>query len=172
MIEIRQILCPIDFSEASRRALDYAAAVARRFGSTITVFNVCPLVPATAYAPGTPILPVTVPTPDDLQALLSSMQRFVGPETAALAPIRFEIGEGNAASEIIDRAHAIPSDLIVMGTHGRSGVDRLLLGSVTERVLRKAPCPVLTVSPPAGEAAPSPDRLFSRILCAIDFADA
>jgi len=169
MIEIRQILCPIDFSEPSRRALDYAVALAGRFGSTITAFHVCPLAPATAYAPG-PLLPVTVPTPDELQALLTSMQRFVGEDTGARASIRYEIGEGGAATEILERAQAIPSDLIVMGTHGRSGVDRLLLGSVTERVVRKAKCPVLTVAPPVGEVTPVPDRLFSRILCGIDFS--
>ena len=171
MIEIRQILCPIDFSEFSRHALDHAVAIARRYDSVITVFNACALVPATAYAPGTPMLPVSVPTPDDLDALLSSMKRFVEAEVGLNAPIRFEIGEGDAASEILDRAAAIPSDLIVMGTHGRSGFERLILGSVTEKVIHKASCPVLTVPRPIADAVSVPSRLFSRILCAIDFSD-
>jgi nucleotide-binding universal stress UspA family protein len=172
MIEIRQILCPIDFSEYSRHALDHAAAIARRFDSTITLLNVCALVPAAAYAPGTPMLPVTVPTPGDLEALLASMKRFVETEVGMSVPMRFEIGEGDAATEILDRANTIPSDLIVMGTHGRSGFDRLILGSVTEKVIRKATRPVLTVPRPMDDAVPVPDRLFTRILCAIDFSDA
>jgi nucleotide-binding universal stress UspA family protein len=172
MIDIQQILCPIDFSEFSRHALDHAVAVARRYESTITVLNVCSVVPATAYAPGTPMLPVAAPTPGDLDALLASMKRFVETEIGPAVAMRFEIGEGDAAAEILDRAGAIPVDLIVMGTHGRSGFDRLILGSVTEKVIRKATSPVLTVPRRIDDAIPIPDRLFRRILCAIDFSDA
>jgi nucleotide-binding universal stress UspA family protein len=171
MIEIRRILCPIDFSEFSRHALDHAVAVARRFDATITVLNVCPLVPVAAYTPGTPMLPVSVPTPGDLEALLASMKRFVDTEVGTSRAMQFEIGEGDAASEILARAGAIPSDLIVMGTHGRSGFDRLVLGSVTEKVIHKAACPVLTVPPPMADVVPLPAVLFTRILCAIDFSD-
>ena len=172
MIEIRQILCPIDLSEFSRHALDHAVAIARRYDATITVFNVCTVVAATAYAPGTPMLPVTVPTPGDLEALLASIKRFVETEVGLTVPMRFEIGEGDATSAILDRAGTIPSDLIVMGTHGRSGFDRLILGSVTEKVIRKATCPVLTVPRRMDDVIPIPDRLFTRILCATDFSDA
>jgi nucleotide-binding universal stress UspA family protein len=171
MIEIRRILCPIDFSEFSRHALDHAVAIARRYDATVTVLNVCALVPATAYAPGTPMLPVAVPTAGDLDALLASMKRFVETEIGLTVPMRFEIGEGDAASEILDRATAIPSDLIVMGTHGRSGFERLVLGSVTEKVIHKAASPVLTVPRPMADAVPIPSRLFRRILCATDFSD-
>ncbi|HLG57496.1 MAG TPA: universal stress protein [Vicinamibacterales bacterium] len=171
MIEIRRILCPIDFSDFSRHALDHAVAIAKWYGSTITLFNVAPLVPAIAYAPGTPMLPVTVPTPDDLDALLASMKRFAAVETAGSVPMQFEIGEGDAAAEILDRSNAIPSDLVVMGTHGRSGFERLILGSVTEKVLRQATCPVLTVPRNSADAVPAPPVLFTRILCAIDFSE-
>lgn len=68
---------------------------------------------------------------------------------------------------IVDRAKA--SDLVVMGTHGRSGFNRLLLGSVTEKVLRVVPCPVLTV-PPAASRTPGPPATFKRILCPIDYS--
>jgi nucleotide-binding universal stress UspA family protein len=171
MIEIRRILCPIDFSDFSRHALDHAVAIARRYDSTITVFNVCALVPATAYAPGTPMLPVSVPTPSDLEALLALMKRFVEAEIGETVPLRFEISEGDAASEILDRASALPSDLIVIGTHGRSGFERFVLGSVTEKVIHKAACPVLTVPRPMADVVPVPQELFTRILCAIDFSD-
>jgi nucleotide-binding universal stress UspA family protein len=171
MIEIRQILCPVDFSDFSRHALDHAVVIARRHDSTITVLNVCAIVPATAYAPGTPIMPVTVPTPGDLDALLAAMKRFVETEVGLTVPMRFEIAEGDAASEILERADALPSDLIVMGTHGRSGFERLVLGSVTEKVIHRAACPVLTVPRPVADVVPVPGRLFTRILCGIDFSD-
>lgn len=171
MIEIRRILCPIDFSEFSRHALDHAIAVARRYHSTITVLNVCPPVPATPVVPGIPMIPVTAAPPADLDALLVSLKRFADAETGTPVPMQFEIGQGDAAREILDRARALPSDLIVMGTHGRSGFDRLVLGSVTEKVIRRAPCPVLTVPPLVEKTAESPAALFSRILCAVDFSD-
>jgi nucleotide-binding universal stress UspA family protein len=67
---------------------------------------------------------------------------------------------------ILDEAKSLPADLIVLGTHGRGGVDRLVLGSVTEKVLRKATCPVLTVPPSVSEPAATAPLLFARILCA------
>ena len=117
------------------------------------------------------MLPVTVPTPDDLAALLAAMKRFAESEAGASVPMKFEIGEGDAVAEILERSAALPSDLIVMGTHGRHGFDRLVLGSVTEKVIRKARCPVLTVPPGTLDAVPVPP-LFKRIVCAIDFSDA
>jgi nucleotide-binding universal stress UspA family protein len=85
--------------------------------------------------------------------------------------MEFEIGKGNVAAEILDEAKAQTSDLIVMGTHGRSGFERLVLGSVTEKILRKATSPVLSVPRDVAEAAPIPSVLFRDILCAIDFSD-
>lgn len=172
MIAIRRILCPIDFSDFSRHALDHAVAIARRYESTLTLLHVYPLMPSLAYAPGTPVLPVFVPTPDDFEALRASMKRFADTEAGSSVPMQFDVGEGDAASGILDRARALPSDLIVMGTHGRSGFERLLLGSVTEKVIHKAPCPVLTVPPPMADAVPASPVLFRRILCGIDFSDA
>jgi nucleotide-binding universal stress UspA family protein len=170
MIAIQRILCPIDFSDFSRHALDHAVAIARRYRSTLTLLHVCPL--SIAYAPGTPVLPVPTPTPGDLDGLLASMKRFADTEAGTSVPMQFEIGEGDAASEILDRAQAIPSDLIVLGTHGRSGFERLVLGSVTEKVIHKARCPVLTVPRPMPDAVPASPVLFKRILCGIDFSDA
>jgi nucleotide-binding universal stress UspA family protein len=100
------------------------------------------------------------------------MKQFALTEVGTSVPTQCEIGEGDAASEILDRAAAIPSDLIVMGTHGRSGFERLVLGSVTEKVIHKATCPVLTVPRRVEDAVPAGPVLFSRILCAIDFSDA
>jgi nucleotide-binding universal stress UspA family protein len=172
MKEIRRVLCPIDFSDFSRHALDHAVAVTRRYRSTLTLLHVCPLLPVSAFAPGLPIVPVSVPTPGDLEALLVSMKHFADTEVGASVPMQYEIGEGDAATEILERATATPSDLIVMGTHGRSGFERLLLGSVTEKVIHKATCPVLTVPRRMADAVPASPVLFTRILCAIDFSDA
>jgi nucleotide-binding universal stress UspA family protein len=172
MIELRRILCPIDFSESSRHALDHAMAVARRYGSTVTMLNVCPPLSAMPLLPGAPPVPVTIAAPADRDALLASMKRFADAENGTAVPMQFEIADGDAAREILDRARAIPSDLIVMGTHGRSGFDRLVLGSVTEKVVRRAPCPVLTVPPLVENTAASSAQLFRRILCAVDFSEA
>lgn len=171
MIEIRRILCPIDFSDYSRRALDHAVAIATWFESTITVLNIYPVVPAASYALGAPSLTAPLPTPQDKDALLASMRRFAAGIESDV-PIQFEIVEGNTASEIVERARATLSDLIVMGTHGRSGFEHLLLGSVTEKVIRKARCPVLTVPRGMTDAVPAPPVLFKRILCATDFSEA
>jgi nucleotide-binding universal stress UspA family protein len=172
MIAIRRILCPIDFSDFSRHALDHAVAIARRYESTLTLLHIYPLMPSMALAPGTPVVPVVVPTPGDLEALRVSMQRFAESEAGGSVPMQFDIGEGEAAAEILARARAMPSDLIVMGTHGRSGFERLVLGSVTEKVIHKASCPVLTVPRPMADAVPASPVLFKRVLCGIDFSDA
>jgi nucleotide-binding universal stress UspA family protein len=86
-------------------------------------------------------------------------------------PLEIALGEGYPAYAIAAKAAEAKSDLIVIGTHGRSGVERLMLGSVTEKVLRKAGCPVLTVPPKAGDPAPAAPATFKRIVCAIDFSD-
>lgn len=171
MIEIRRILCPIDFSDCSRRAVDHALATAKWYESTITLLHVCAVVPTAAYAPADPILPSMVLTQEDREELLASMRRVAAAEAAAGVPIEFEVGEGNAATEILARAKATSSDLIVMGTHGRAGFERLVLGSVTEKVLRKAACPVLTVPPHLIGVVPTPSVLYRCVVCAVDFSD-
>jgi nucleotide-binding universal stress UspA family protein len=92
---------------------------------------------------------------------------FVAPVREAGVAVSTAVKEGNPADEILAMARGLPADLLVMGTHGRGGFDRVVLGSTAERMLRKAPCPVLTVPPAAG--AREPGR-FRRILCATDFS--
>jgi nucleotide-binding universal stress UspA family protein len=171
MIQIRQILCPIDFSDFSRRAFDHAVAIANWYESTITLLHVSAPVPVVVYAPGVAMLPSAVLTREDHDALLGSMKRFAEVEAGPGVSVEFEIREGDAAAEILETASSQPTDLIVMGTHGRSGFERLVLGSVTEKVLRKAACPVLSVPRDIPDAVPAPAVLFTRILCAIDFSD-
>jgi nucleotide-binding universal stress UspA family protein len=170
VIDIRRILCPIDYSEFSRRALDHAIAIARWYGSTITVFHVSHVLPITAYTPVGPIVPPSLLTPEDRGAMLAAMQKFAAEEAAPGVPMEFEIGEGKPATEIVEKAKEMSCDLLVLGTHGYSGFDRLVLGSVAEKALRKAECPVLTVPCHAPDAVPIPAALFKHILCAIDFS--
>ncbi|MBI3048107.1 MAG: universal stress protein [Acidobacteria bacterium] len=170
MIEFQQILCPIDFSDYSRHALAHAATLARWYDSTITVLYVHPIVPMAASAPGAPAFPPLMATARDRDQVLESMRCFARGASESDVPMTFEVVEGTAAPVILGRAQELPADLIVLGTHGRSGFERLVLGSVTEKVLRKASCPVLSVPPRVDGAAHWPP-LFTRILCAIDFSD-
>lgn len=170
MIEIRRILCPIDFSDYSRRALDHAIAIARWYGSTVTALHVFPLAPVMAYPPGAPGYEPFVLTSVDRSRLLEDMKSFIAAESAPGVSLDAVIRQGSPATEILDHAGALPADLLVIGTHGRSGFERLLLGSVTERVLRKATCPVLTVPRGQADAVPAAPVLFRQILCPVDFS--
>jgi nucleotide-binding universal stress UspA family protein len=169
MIEIQRILCPVDFSDYSRHALDHAVAIARWYDSTITLLHVQPIEPIYTFSPGGPLMPPTMLTQEQEAALRVSLREFVEEEAGSI-PVRFEVAEGNPAFTILERACSMSTDLLVMGTHGRSGFERFILGSVTEKVVRRAACPVLTVPPHIPDAAPVPQALFRRILCPIDFS--
>lgn len=143
MPTIRHILCPIDFSEFSRHALDQALAIAHHHRARVTVAHIVP--PITPLLPmgEAPMYPPVIYDKDDLAELRLALERFAAQEGDIDVDTR--VIEGNAVAEIVALADALRVDLLVMGTHGRSGFQRLLLGSVTERVLLKARCPVLTV---------------------------
>jgi nucleotide-binding universal stress UspA family protein len=157
----RHILCPIDFSDTSRHALNHAVAMARWSAASLTVLHVCkPHVIAVSQLPD--------------ERAMSEVRKQIHDELNACVPAdagltaRIEIEIGDAAHCILQRANDGDTDLVVIGTHGLSGFDRLVLGSVAEKVLRKAACPVLTIPPRAAEASASP---FRRILAAVDFSD-
>jgi nucleotide-binding universal stress UspA family protein len=171
MIEIRRILCPVDFSDYSRRALDHAVAIARWYGSTVTVLHVFSPVPVTAFGPSPGVFEPIVLAPVDLDELLAHTRAFAQTERDAGVRIEAVVRQGNAAAEIVDQAARTAADLLVIGTHGRSGFERLLLGSVTEKVLRKAGCPVMTVPKGLPEAGTVPSVLYKRILCPVDFSE-
>ena len=167
MIEFKQIICPVDFSESSVRALAHAAALARWYDAQLTVLHVVPTFEAMQVR-GDLGEPIRVVTPMPREQVLEEMSRSLN--LAALSPRATPIAEsGDPQATIIDQALSKKADLIVMGTHGRRGFKRLLLGSVTEAVLREAPCPVLTV-PPHAPAGVSEAVTFKRILCPIDFS--
>ena len=171
MIEIRRILCPVDFSDYSRRALDHAIAIARWYESTVTGLHVFSPAPVAAWGPGPVVFEPIVLTAVDRERLLADTKKFIEAETAPGVAIEAVVREGNTAAEIVNQATNMSADLLVIGTHGRSGFERLLLGSVTEKVLRQARCPVLTVPRRLPDAVPSGPVLFKRILCAVDFSE-
>jgi len=170
MIEIQRILCPIDFSDYSRHALDHAVALARWYESTITVLHVFSTVPVAAYAGMQGFEPIAL-TRADRDQLLEELKRFVETESAPGVSMDATICEGDTTIEILNQATAMKAELLVMGTHGRSGFERFLLGSVTEKVLRKASCPVLTVPRLHPDAVSATPVLFKQILCPVDFSD-
>ena len=168
MIEIRRILCPIDFSDHSRRALDHAIAIARWYESTVMALHVFSPTPVAAV----PLVsePILL-APVDRDQLLARTKAFAETESAPGVALEAVVREGNTAGEILEQAASMQADLLVIGTHGRSGFDRLLLGSVAEKVLRKASCPVLTVPRRLPDAVPAGPVLFKRILCPVDFSE-
>lgn len=172
MIEIRRILCPIDFSDHSRRALDHAMAIARWYESTVTVLHVFSPAPVAAFGPGPVVFEPIVLTPVDRDQLLADTKAFAETEGAPGITIEAAVREGNTVGEILEQVTSMKADLLVIGTHGRSGVERLVLGSVAEKVLRKASCPVLTVPTQSPDAVPAGPILYKRILCPVDFSDA
>lgn len=172
MIEMKRILCPIDFSDFSRHALDHALVLARWYDSEITVFHAYAIpVPPVLFS-GVPVPPPLEPPPQRIhEQVMGELIRFTDAAKVSGVPLCLEARACGAAHGILDAAKSLPADLIVMGTHGRAGLDRFVLGSVTEKVLRKALCPVLTVPPPVLEAPAQVPVLFERILCPIDFSD-
>jgi nucleotide-binding universal stress UspA family protein len=172
MIEIRQVLCPVDFSDFSRRAVDHAIAVARWYGARLTVLYVHHAeVPGIAQFAGLGTGPPEfyALSPADRGQLREGLRSMMRAEAVKNLPVEFSIAVGDAAVEILAAAES--ADMLVLGTHGRSGFEHLVLGSVTEKVLRKAICPVLTiprVSPDATDAVPA---LFHHILAAVDFSE-
>jgi nucleotide-binding universal stress UspA family protein len=146
MPPIRTILHPTDFSAASESAFQLACSVARDHRALVVVVHVIP--PPVAGYELAWAAPNSERDPERLLARLHGLD----PGTP-LVSLAYLLADGDAAAEVLRLAGELPADLIVMGTHGRTGLKRLLLGSVAEQVLRKAPCPVLTVKPPLPEPA-------------------
>lgn len=167
MIDIREILCPVDFSDTSRHALEHAVAMAKWYESRLTAIHV--LAPP---FPQPPILfaefPTATPTVADRRACEEELQIWLEPARRAGVTTDVIVAEGNAAPRILEHASARKAGSIVMGTHGLSGFERFMLGSVAEKVLRWADCPVMTVPPSDRTAAKVP---YTQLLCPVDFSD-
>jgi nucleotide-binding universal stress UspA family protein len=174
MIELSRILCPVDFSEFSQRALDRAFAVARCYKSTVTALHVVPLMPVAtpgAYYLGSEMAQPLVLPHTDRAIVMAQVEQFVRAERPPDVPVNIFVEESpDVYREILLQAERLKAGLIVMGTHGRSGFERLFLGSTAEKVLRKAACPVMTVPRSAPDIMPVGPVPFARILCAVDFS--
>jgi nucleotide-binding universal stress UspA family protein len=168
-VNVRRVLCAVDFSESSSKALHAAGAFAERYQARLSVVHVhrktTPLVAAGPFVAGElidPSLDVTVGG-----QLAAALRNLVSLEASGVRADAVVDEGSDVASTIVARAAKERADLIVLGTHGRSGMQHFLLGSVAEAVLRRACCPVLTV--PAG-ASTDASRLLRRIMCALDFS--
>lgn len=168
MIRFERILCPTDFSKFSFRAADYGVALARHYDGEVHFLHVIPA--ALMHPDQYPYVAQPVmPDPEVRQRATDRLDAFVALSRTEGVRTRFSVQEGAAVDTILDTAEKDEAQLICLGTHGREGFERLVLGSVTEKVLRKAKCPVLTVSEP-GEEKTSKPAVFKNILCAVDFA--
>jgi nucleotide-binding universal stress UspA family protein len=147
-IEITRILVPTDFSPGAEPALRWAATLAEQFGAELIFLHVLDL--SLAALAGLPSEVVAVPAVDELARLVRAEATDGMAALAARYPgARTIILEGAPRALIVQVAREEGASLIVMGTHGRTGLGRLLMGSVAEQVVRRAPCPVLTVKTPA-----------------------
>lgn len=147
-MQIRSILLPTDFSDCGNYALRYATSLARTFDATIICIHVIePMVPTVGYSGMTEPLPIA----DITDQLEDSAEREL-PKLAAYKEceglqVEEVIAHGEAASEIVRAAKDRNVDLIVVSSHGRTGLGRILFGSTAEAVVRHASCPVLVVKP-------------------------
>jgi len=151
MLPIQKILCPTDFSRHSQDAIEVARELAAYFDAELILVNVAPDVPTLAYAP--------VPTNFDVgeygrelvRSSESTLEEIVESTKGDDLKIRPVVLQGNPSDQITREAQKDMVELIVISTHGRTGIDRLVFGSVTERVVRFAPCPVLVIPMRPGE---------------------
>jgi nucleotide-binding universal stress UspA family protein len=169
-VRIERILCPVDFSEVSVNAYRHAQSIASRYRAKLVALNAVEMWqhPSGDYA-------ISADTYAGFrQALLSKAENdlhlFV--ETCGGLQPECIVRESVAADAILEQAKARAISLIVLGTHGRRGFDHLMLGSVAERVLRHASCPVLAVRQTADSSNPGAAEpiLIRRILCCVDFS--
>ena len=175
MWEMKRILCPIDFSEFSVKAFDYAQSLARHYDARLLLQHVVqPLFYNPNYSVASPVMF------DQIQQGLRAdsekrLDDFVKAHIISGVQAERVVQEGFPTECILSLAEAQSVDLIVMGTHGLRGFDRLVLGSVAERILRKAGCPVLAVRKPAHDFV-SPEQKgdavgLQKILFCTDFSD-
>jgi nucleotide-binding universal stress UspA family protein len=149
MMEIRSILLPTDFSECANYALSYATSLARSAGASLLCVHVIePVVPTVGYTGMAEPLPIA-DISDQLEGSAErELPKIAEADECAGLNVEEVIAHGDAASEIVRVARERGVDLIVIASHGRTGLGRMLFGSTAESVVRHAPCPVLVVKPP------------------------
>ena len=139
MYRIRKILYATDFSETAATALAYAESLAQEYQAELIIAHVIPP-PAIAYSPGS----FEVFEPEGNKADIEAELHTVRPSNTNI-PFRHLLLQGDIIHEMLKAITELNCDLVVVGTHGRKGFSRLLIGSVAEQIVRQSPCPVLTV---------------------------
>ena len=147
MLRFSNILCPVDLDQTSLAAVSVAAALARGHNATVHLLHVLPLAVEEAFSFG------------EIESAARTKLERIGHQRLKVGT-RYEllVVTGDPAFEVLQTAKRLGTDLIVMATHGRRGVRRLVLGSVAEHVVREAQCPVLTVKPKAARSGASRTR--------------
>jgi nucleotide-binding universal stress UspA family protein len=145
MIDLHRILVPTDFGKSSENALTYALAFAQKFGARVWLLHVVQdvtlFIPEAVFTTPPPVPPVE----QFIAAARAALERAVKGLKVDGVTVQPEVGVGPPADEIVRYAKGNAIDLIVMGTHGHTGLAHVVLGSVAEKVVRMAPCPVLVV---------------------------
>jgi universal stress protein A len=150
MIQWKEICCAVDFGDPSRAAMEEAVDLAARFEADVTLVHV--VLPPTQAASDVLVSSRGIAEARAEEEVEALAQWHAAAERRAGRPVRWRVLTGDPAAEIVRYAREQHCDLLVVGTHGRTGVRRLVLGSVAERVVRESPCAVLVVhGPGAGE---------------------
>jgi nucleotide-binding universal stress UspA family protein len=148
VVKLKRILLPTDFSQPAAEAAEYAYAFAEQFSSELHLLHVIRHLPAEVPEFGMGLNFAGFPSIEDLEKeAISKLAKVLKPECQKGRTVVLATKQGPPFVEIVRYAQSHEIDLIVMGTHGRSALPHALLGSVAEKVVRKAPCPVLTVRP-------------------------
>ena len=167
MLVIKTILCPVDFSDVSEHAVRYAAAFAKQYHSRLLIYHWLPSVmTVSVYPEGMPVAAF-----DWHDSVKKQMEKFLSLIKLYDINLDSKIATGDASTGILKTAVTENADLIVMGTHGMSGYEAILMGSVTNKVLHKATVPVLAVCKATKTVlSGDPDQplLIGKILCPVD----
>jgi nucleotide-binding universal stress UspA family protein len=151
VIDLHQVLVPTDFSQCSKSALVYGVALADRFGAQLHLLHVVQDL-ALSIPDMVMVTPPVAPSVTELKrAAQGAFDRLIADNKLDPAKLVRAVREGAPFYEILEYAKEADIDLIVMGTHGHTGLAHVLLGSVTAKIVRQAPCPVLTVRHPEHE---------------------
>lgn len=166
-MDLRRILCPSDFSDVSSHALEHAIVLAKWYEARLLALHVYNPVLVPGAGLGLPgYADVVAADVGDTSRLHQRLREWFEPAISAGLDVETEVVSGPTAKRIAEASRS--ADLIVIGTHGLSGFEYPMLGSVTEKVLRKSQCPVLTVPPRSRATSRLP---FRKVLCATDFSE-
>lgn len=144
MIRIRRILVPTDFSPSARHAMLYGTSFAHEYGAEVLLLHVVEIVPLSFGSELFPS-PAANVVGEIAELAATELKAAADGVRATGVPVRESVTTGRPSAEIVRAAIAEMADMIVLGTHGKGALDHALFGSTAERVVRKAPCPVLTV---------------------------